>query len=66
MQPPGSEAAVGASALELAQLRLGGNRAGGVNLFLAFAALGGVVDEDAMRNVVIGVALGLQVVLSAT
>ena len=64
-QGSGCDAAVGASASELAQLRLGGGRAGGVNLFLAFAALGGTVDEDAMRSVVIGAALGLQVKLIA-
>ena len=56
-----SDATVGASALELAQLRLGGGHTGGVTLFAALAALGGTVDEDAMRNVIIGAALGLQV-----
>ncbi len=59
------DAAIGASALELAQLRLGGGRAGGVTLFAALSALGGTVDEDAMRNVVIGAALGLQVCVTA-
>ena len=60
-QGPRSDAAIGASALELARLRLGGGRAGGVTLAAALAALGGTVDEDAMRGVVIGAALGLQV-----
>ena len=64
--PQGSraDAAIGASALELPQLRLGGGRAGGVTLFAALSALGGTVDEDAMRNVVIGAALGLQVCIT--
>ena len=34
---------------------------GGSTLLAALEALGGAVDEDAMRSVVIGVALGLQV-----
>lgn len=38
-----------------------GGLAGGNTLFAALEALGGAVDEDAMRSVVIGVALGLQV-----